>query len=143
MKAKITFKQQNPDFDKEYAKIYHHGEQSHDNMKDNWSMTMGIEGNVVAINIQKDTCIHLAGVEVGKVSIFEYKTDTGEICQFVVSDSLIDKIHQAGNSKYKSSHLYVYFKNTDEYYTYQNGGQLMYFACDEYPAELKKYLVGK
>ena len=143
MNAKITFKQQNSDFDKEYAKQYNHGEESDGNRKDNWSVTMGIEGNVVELNIQNDTTFHLAGVEIGKVSIFEYKTDSEGVYQFVVSDSLIDKIHQAGNNKYKSSHLYVYFKNTDDYYTYRSAGDVMYFACDEYPEELKKYLVKK
>ena len=48
MKAKITIKQQNPDYDKEYAEQYYHGEDSDGNRKDNWSVTQGISGNVIS-----------------------------------------------------------------------------------------------
>ena len=140
MKAKITFKRQNPDFDKEYAEQYHHGKESDGNWKDEWSFTAAIDGNVTEFNIRENTSIQLMDSKVEKVTFFEYKIDKEEICQFVVSSCLIDKTHKVTNSRYGSSHFYVYFKQTSDYYTYRNGQQLMYLACEEFPQELLKYI---
>jgi hypothetical protein len=43
-----------PNFDKEYAQQYYHGEESDGNWKDVWSFTAVVDGNVTEINILAD-----------------------------------------------------------------------------------------
>ncbi|SNR14284.1 hypothetical protein [Tenacibaculum jejuense] len=42
MKLTITFKQQNPEFDKEYAKQYRNGKESYGNWKNLWAEVLEI-----------------------------------------------------------------------------------------------------
>ncbi len=135
MKAKITFKQQNPAFDKEYAK-QHFGSTS-GNAKDIWSRTIGFGASIKEINTKRNTVFQTPDFTIEKVAIFEFVNEDDDKEQFIVSESLISNIHQTSNSRYNSSHLYIYFKDTNNYYKL---GEQMYIAHEDVPATLMELL---
>ena len=141
MKAQITIKQLNPDYDSEYAKIYNFGRESADNNKANWSVTMGIEGEVVSFEKKENAIFKLKDSEIKNVWIFDYKNAEGISTQIIISNSLVDRLHEAARQKYHTSHLYIYVKNTDNYYTMSEPNRIAYIACEDFPKELEQYLV--
>ena len=137
MKAQITFKQLNPDFDKERADQLFDGKDSHDNSKENWNRTLGFDVGISGINIKEDTTYQTSDCQIKNVTIFEYLMDDGTTEQFIVSKSLIANIHLTGKSNYNTSHLYIYFKNTNDFHRL---GEQLYISYEDFPPELTKYI---
>ena len=126
MRVQVIFKQQNPEFDKEYANQYHLGKESDGNRKDNWSKSSGyfddmkelkiIENGEFKFKFTKEdgTVTHYS---VPNVTILQGLTADDKIGELaVVSKKLIQKTHNPYNAKYNISRFYFYLKPTDEYY---------------------------
>lgn len=119
MKLKVTFKEQNPDFNAEYAKEYHFGEESDGNMKDNWGMEFEIEDGVTDYKIIENTEYRFRGftkngVEfdhiIPNMTILQYTTTDGKSGDMAVSNNLLKGTHKVYQQKYQISRIYFYFK---------------------------------
>ncbi|MES2701564.1 MAG: hypothetical protein V4649_02940 [Bacteroidota bacterium] len=138
MTVQITLKQLNPDFDNEYARQHHHGEESDGNWNTNWSITFGSDENFVAYKKNKDANYTFGDAVISDVTIFEFSTEEGRSDEFVISNKLIDKIHIAESENHKTAHVYVYFKHTNNYY---HIAKKIYIASEDCPEDLTQFIL--
>ncbi|KAB1065973.1 hypothetical protein [Salibacter halophilus] len=124
MRLFVTFKQQNPDFNKEYADEYHFGKGSDGNWKDNWSEGLKCPKEVEKISINQKGTIKLIAKSregssksftVDNMIILEGIVGSKIIYQFAVSKDLVKKTHKAYNGKYDTTRFYFYFKSRNDY----------------------------
>jgi hypothetical protein len=137
MQVKITLRQLNPNFDKEYAQQYYNGKESDGNWKYNWSITAAASANISSYKKVDNTEFEFGTAVIKNVTVLEFITDNNVNDNLVISNKLIDKIHIAEREAYSTTHIYVYFKNTNEFYTIADK---VYIACEDCPEELKKYI---
>lgn len=140
MKVKVTFKQLNSEFNKEYADEYHFGEESENNWKTNWESGFKVEENVTEITLKDSTTYALRGSVGGKefnysipdMKILECLKESGKKEIFAVSNKLVTKTHKAQNERYKGAHYYFYLKDKEEFVDL-NG---IIIATQDFPVEL-------
>lgn len=116
MKVTVTFKQENHEFKKDYAKQYHGGKES----ENNWRYLLH-EGFTIP-KIEKvfieDGEFNLNGKKAGiefnflipRVKLLKGIGEGKEVLLAVISQDLIQKIHAPFNEKYNTLRYYFYFK---------------------------------
>lgn len=140
MKIAITFKQQNPNFDKQYAKDYHFGKESDGNWKDLWSR------EYIVKDVDKVTVIEKGKLEVPclvkdvkqtfllpDMKIFEFH-GVNFIATFAISMELIKNIQKTYIEKYDISRYYIYINPNKKYCML---GEHIYLTEEDYPELLK------
>jgi len=144
MKLFVTFKQQNPDFNKKYANEYHSGKESDGNWKDNWSIGFELPDKVEKIAIIEKGDLKVLGknedgVEINasipNMTILECFVNNEVVDKFAVSKDLIKKTHKAYNGKYDTTRFYFYFKPREDYFKISDW---LYVLEEDIPQILKK-----
>ena len=125
MRIQVTFKQQNPQFDREYAKIYHGGRESEGNYKDLWSTRLDLTSEIekIAITEKGDLKLPLQSggtITIPNMTILECIQNNDVIATFAVSKSLISKTHKAYNEKYDITRYYFYFEPREDFVRISN-----------------------
>jgi hypothetical protein len=144
MRLHVTFKQQNPDFDKEYAKQYHFGKESDGNWK--YKLEDGYRGNEevdkIAITEKNSLTLKVKDkenkdieLELKNMTILEGISGSKIIMQFAVSNKLIKNTHKAYNEKYNITRFYFYFNNRKDFVELTNG---IYILKEDLPDILKR-----
>jgi hypothetical protein len=131
MRFNVIFKQKNPEFNKEYAEQYHFGKESENNLKDLWSTTYGIDGDVTEYSITESGDYYLKGTltngelineVIPSVQILKcFDSQHNVIGSFAVSSNLIDKTHKAFSKKHNITRYYYYLKPDQEFIELKNG----------------------
>src|SRR5688572_1878350 len=111
MKVRITMSQIDSSYDAKYAKEYHDGEESHGNRKYHWRRTSEVANVKEIIHLENvDTSFkmkhelgHETTVDFRNLRICRCITVEGDQIDFAVSESLLDKTHQAENAKYDTT----------------------------------------
>lgn len=142
MKTQISFKILNPEFDQDYANQYQEGKESDGNRKYDSAVTHEIE-NVASVELIDNGIYNLKvkyktgeikQIPIMNVSIFKLVLVDGKTVEFGVSKSILQKTHQAQNSKYKVIRCYFYVNS--EPASVELGNNLL-INVDEIPEELK------
>tara|TARA_B100001063_G_C16578624_1_gene459594 strand:- start:34 stop:492 length:459 start_codon:yes stop_codon:yes gene_type:complete len=131
MRFNVIFKQKNPEFDKEYAKEYHFGKESENNLKDLWSTTYSLNNDVKEYSITENGEYNLKGTLTNGEVIDElipnmqilkcFDNEKNEVGNFAVSSNIIDKTHKAFNKKHNITRYYYYLKTNEEFIEVKNG----------------------
>ena len=143
MKLHVTFAQQNPEFDKDYAKQYHGGQESDGNRKLNWSRSPVYNKEIRELNVIdpgqysfgiKNPDGSLSTYTISNVMMLEVVTEDGQK-GFIAgaSKKLITKTHSPHNARYNTTRFYFYLKPTEEYVVLENA---VYIAVEDMPQEL-------
>lgn len=139
MRIQITVKQQNKDFDKEYAEEYNFGKGSHGNWKDKWSEGYEITKPIDDVHIFKNTeysfslesgeLIKLVNVNI----LTAYKND--EIVErFIISKSIIQRMLKPPvRENTNTERYYFYLKPNKEIYKLSSN---IYLNNDEVPESI-------
>lgn len=137
MKLNVTFKQQNPEFDKDYADQYNDGREGPGNMKDKWMLRMGQSGEIDKVAITDKGELSLPDPEgkrenlvLNDMTILEAIKDNETVGTYAVSRSLLQKTHQAHNSKYNTKRFYFYL---DPEKSFVRIGNSIYVTENELP----------
>ena len=142
-KLQVTFKQENPDFNKEYAKQYYEGKESQGNSKDNWSRglnTIIVKNFILEKNIEYNFIgSNQDGIELNVIlknmTLLKCQGENGENYEFVVSRDLIKGIRRFDNDKYNLTKFYFYFKPRNDFKEIDIG---MYLLNQDIPIEFLK-----
>lgn len=147
MKLKVTFKQQNPDYSKEYADKYHFGEESENNWKDDWMKQFLLDIVIDSVSFKENESYLFEGklenrehpikAKIPNVSILDAIKGKEVVAKFIVSKNLIERTHQTKGNKNRFMYFYFYFKQGTDYL---NIGNTMYFLREDLPKELKEYM---
>lgn len=118
MKVFVTFKQENPAYDKEYAKKFHFGKESENNSKYLWSNGFKLQEEIKKYELLENSDFNLTGTDLhgndfsytipNMTKLDCYINDT-ELITIAISNSLINKTHTAQNEKYNWTRFYFYF----------------------------------
>lgn len=142
MKAEIIFKELNPEYDQEYADIYHDGKESENNWKAIWAESFGIDGSLEDHNVINSGTYQLKGEFIGKgefcfeipdMCILECKTEDDIITRFAVSNSMLDKTYHSESKDRNKFYFYFYLKNDKEAISPKDG---IFIDIKDYPQEL-------
>jgi hypothetical protein len=143
MKVIVSFKEQNPDYNKEYADTYHCGLESENNWKLNWQTALTIEGEIKETLIKDDTDFILKGSYKDSGEKFEFSIPNmkefrvifknGNTSSFAVSKSLLKSTYHNKNEKYNTSQYYFYFKPESDFIMPLDG---LYIDTNDIPKEL-------
>ena len=131
MRFNVIFKQKNPEFNKEYAKEYHFGKESENNLKDLWSTTYGLKNDVKEYSITENGEYNLKGTLTNGEVVDElipnmqilkcFDNEKNEVGNFAVSSNIIDKTHKAFSKKHNITRYYYYLKTDEEFIEVDNG----------------------
>lgn len=146
MKTQVTFKILNPKYDQKYAKEYHFGKESGNNLKYIWSEGYELDNVELVSLIENEPYILKGRLETGmefkaefsKVVIFRCHLDNGSYEDFAVSKSILNKTHQAKKAGYDITRFYFYINS--EPASLQLGSNLVVDE-KEIPKELLKPIV--
>lgn len=139
---KIIFKQQNPNFNKDYANQYHEGRESVDNYKELWSR--GLIFFVKNYTTNKDIEYQFHGeldngnkidFNLKNMTVLKIEEPNGNIIEIVISKPLIKKIIENSNTKLNTSSIYFYFENR---YDYTKIDDCMYLLNSDIPERIFK-----
>lgn len=142
MKAQISFKIINPEFDQDYADEYNFGKEGGSNWKYNWGAGYELE-DVKSIELKNDSVFELRGrikdgeeinIVIPNVSIFRFHLENGDFEDYAVSKSILNKTHQAKNEKHNITRCYFYLNAEPE--SVQLGNNLV-IDLKQMPEELK------
>lgn len=124
MKLHISFKQINSDYSQDYANQYNFGEESYNNQKYHWAISFEINEEVDKISINKNQNVIFNNfIEDGKhydlvakkVTLIQiYKRDK-VYAQYVISDELLDNIHEVYKEKTDKKYCYFYLRDNIEF----------------------------
>ncbi|MFW6016568.1 MAG: hypothetical protein ACOCRK_09020 [bacterium] len=130
MKLNVSFKLINPDFDIEYAKVYHNDKESKNSHKYLWEETLKAENEVDNYEIIEngEYSINNANIENGNNPI-HFKNlvilkclKNGKVVQkFIVSKDLLEKKQVTPNIKYNITRIYFYLKSSNEIIKIKDG----------------------
>lgn len=141
MKLYVTFKRQNPDYNKDYAEEYHGGKESENNWKDDWSIGFKLD-DIDKIAIIKGGEISLRGkcrneekidFLVPNMTILECYTENHDVYKYAISKALLKNTHKVFNEKYDTMRFYFYLKPESDYFKI---GDNCYVLKDDIPVEL-------
>lgn len=131
MRFNVIFKQKNPEFDIEYAKEYHFGKESENNLKDLLSTAYSLNNEVKEYSITENGEYNLKGTLTNGEVINElipnmqilrcFDSEKNEVGNFAVSSNIIDKTHKAFNKKHNITRYYYYLKTNEEFIELKNG----------------------
>jgi hypothetical protein len=116
MKAQVSFKVMDPDFNQEYADQYHGGNESESNWKYLWASTYQVE-EVKSVAIIENEDFVLSGqfadgekfsFNIPNVHTFRCYLADGSREDFSVSKSILNKTHQAKKEPYDVTRFYFY-----------------------------------
>ena len=144
MKLHITVKQQNPEFDQQYANQYHFGKESDGNWKYNLNDGYEVRENIKEFTILDEENFKLAGQK--KIEEFEIlipnmtvinclTADNRHIQVAAISKSLIKKKQITPNKKYDLTRIYFYLTEQAEFI---HPFKIIYIAPTDFPKELLK-----
>lgn len=140
-KLLITFKQENPNYDKDYAKKYYEGKESPGNFKDNWSRGL----NPIFVEnlfLKKNTEYNFTGIYNNKIEfnhtlknmvVLKCQIENDKSIEIVISKNLIKGIRKFENDKYNLTKFYFYFKPRNDF---RQIDETMYLLNDDIPVEL-------
>lgn len=146
MKAQVTFKVLNPEYDKKYAKENHFGKESENNLKYIWSIGYEVD-SVEQVSLVENEPYFLNGrlengiefkAEFSKVVIFRCHLENGSYEDYAVSKSILNKPHQAKNAGYDITRFYFYINSKPA--SLQLGSNLVVDE-KEIPKELLKPII--
>jgi hypothetical protein len=146
MKLSVTFKQQNPEFNKEYANEYHFGKESDGNRKDIWSRGLTYDEDIEEIKVIERGEFKLVGKNddgenfeflIPNMTILQGLAKSEVIIEVAVSKSLIKRTHKVYNEKYKTLRFYFYFKATNDIINPIDSP--IYIDIKDLPKELLEY----
>lgn len=121
MKAQISFRFINPDYDQKYADQYQGSRESESNWKFIESFTRKFE-NVLSVELINPGTFHLIGnfanknidVQIPNVAIFRCHYENGIHKDLAVSKSVLNKAQKTPNEKYQIIRCYFYIKSDSE-----------------------------
>ncbi len=142
MKLHITVKQQNPEFDQQYANQYHFGKESDGNWRYNLNDGFEVRENIKDFTVLDEEDFKLAGLK--KNEEFEIPipnmtvincltTDNRKVQVAAISKSLIKKKQITPNKKYNLTRIYFYLTEQNEFI---HPFKIIYIAAKDYPNEL-------
>ena len=137
MKAKITFKQVNPDFSQEYADTYQEGKESENNRKYNENTSYQID-DVKKTHVNENGIITLMGrfvdtekeynIEIPDMYIVEFTDKDTIVYQFAVSSSILKDFT---NTRRGLKYGYFYFElNPDVKFKRLPQYETIYFSVE-------------
>jgi hypothetical protein len=141
MRLQIIFKEQNPNYNKDYADQYFEGKESVDNCKDNWSLTS--EMNVQKFFFSKTNEINVKmhnrigfeiDVQLKDVIVLNCLTIENELVEIIISKKLIKRTLKNHIPKYDLARIYFYFNPKMEYVKIDSG---FYLLKEDVPNEIK------
>lgn len=140
MKLFIIFTQPNPNFDKQYAKEYHFGKESNNNLKNNWSIGYKISESIKELLVIENGEFHLTGTKANEnfdfiipnMKILHCLTKENELFNVAVSNSLILRTQCPYNKKYDTTRFYFYFN----FIEYINPTETIFITKNDFPKEL-------
>ena len=145
MKLQVIFKQENPDFDQDYADEYHDGKESDGNWKDIGGTNIGIPIAIKEINLVENSNYRIAGLKSNGES-FEFiipdmtmlecidESDNMYLCG--ISKTLLNRTSIYIDEKKDIKTFYFYFENTENFVEHSES---IYISTQDYPKELLKY----
>ena len=142
MKAQITFKVINPDFNQKAANEYNFGKESDNNWKyirehgfkilDVDSVELIENGSFeLKATLQDGNAIEMT---IPNMAIFRFHKENGTSLDFAVSKSILNKTHQVHNEKYKITRCYLYINSEPESIALTDN---LVMNVNEIPNELK------
>ncbi|SDY10216.1 hypothetical protein SAMN05444411_1256 [Lutibacter oricola] len=144
MRLQITIKQQNPNFNKDYADEYNFGKEGDGNWKDNWSRGYELQDEIEKLHIEKNVEYNLVGkLENGKeinvlipnMTILKTVRNDKTISQVAISTDLVKRtLKTPYNEKYNITRFYFYLKPRQDFFTIDN---FTYILEKDIPKELK------
>ena len=119
MKAQISFKFTNPDFDQQYADQYQDSRESESNWKYMPVTTWEVE-DVLSVELMDDAVYHLSGsfkeggsfdFPIPNVKLLRCHKENGVDEDFAVSKSIYNHIHQTESEDHKIIYCYFYINS--------------------------------
>lgn len=143
MKLFVTFKMQNPDYNKEYANEYNQGRESGNNPKDLFSDGHRLVDEVDSISVVKDTDYNLIGlagngikisVILPHMTVLKVYRDNKIITEYAVSNELVKRTLPSENKKYNTTRFYFYLQPREDFVQLS---ERIYLLKKDLPNELK------
>ena len=141
MKAQISFRFINPDYDQKYADQYNGSEESDSNTKYNKEEVWAVE-DVLSVDLMDDAIYHLSGsfmeggsfdIPISNVKLLHCHKENGVNEDFAVSKSIYHHIHQTESKDHKIIRAYFYINSEPPGKVLENVALAIY----EIPEELK------
>lgn len=139
MELFITFKRQNPDYDKQYADEFHFGEESDGNMKDIWETRMKAAEEIEKLEFIESGDLELQvappnrnefSITIPNMSILNCYKDGRIYSQFAVSKTLLSNTHKIHKPKYNKTYFYFYFNSRKDFFKVGNN---LYIVEEDLP----------
>jgi len=120
-KLKVVFKQQNPEFNKGYAREYFQGKESPGNHKDIWSR--GYSLTIKEFNYFSKTDYVFSFLQEEKekkkllknMTVLKCITENDQLLEIVISKDLIKNVYKSEDKKYNIIKCYFYFKPRNDF----------------------------
>ncbi len=149
VRTQIIFREINSKFNRQYAKEYNFGRESHDNQYANWSVTYAIPEDVIDILINKHVDFDLKikdnnGDELSFIikdmCVVDFIIPNNKSIKCAVSEELLIRTHKSPNLKYNIMRFYFKIKDNIEF---NSIGNSIFIIKENIPKELLQCLVNK